>query len=253
MDNRPIGIFDSGIGGISVLKHAMQELPNENFIYIGDSANAPYGEKNEDEIARLSMACGDFLCAQGIKLLVMACNTATSASVLQLRDKYNIPVVSIEPAVKPALKGRGDVIVMATPATITQSRYKRLLAKVGGTDRVINVPCDGLSALIEHSDFSSSEIYSYIEAKLRPYSQRDVSEVVLGCTHYAFISDAVSDVAAEIFGSCNLHNGMYGMVAQMKRIIDEQDIKNTHGGEVVFHSTGGDEYVRQFKTLFESL
>ena len=121
---RPIGFFDSGVGGISVLKTAWRLMPYENYIYYGDNINAPYGEKTEEQIKALSLAAGGFLFAKGVKAIVMACNTATSAAVKIMREKYNIPVVSMEPAVKPALlaSGEGKVLVLATPATVTQAR-----------------------------------------------------------------------------------------------------------------------------------
>ena len=104
----PIGFFDSGVGGLSVMKHAMKVLPTENFIYYGDDANAPYGTRTEEEIKELSLACGEFLYQKGVKAIVMACNTATSIAVYKMREKYQIPVISIEPAVKPAYEGRKD-------------------------------------------------------------------------------------------------------------------------------------------------
>ena len=129
----PIGFFDSGIGGLSVLMCAMRELPREKFIYYGDNLHAPYGSKTEAEIKELSLECGKFLYEKGVKAIVMACNTATSASVKLMRDLYNMPVISIEPAVKPACEaqGNGKVLVMATHATIAQQRYRALLSRLG--------------------------------------------------------------------------------------------------------------------------
>ena len=128
-DCRPIGFFDSGMGGISVLKTAYQKMPNENYIYYGDSANAPYGNKTEAQIKKLSLDAGKALFDMGVKAIVMACNTATSAAVILMREKYNIPVISMEPAVRPALaaSAKGKVLVLATPATVSQSRYLGLL------------------------------------------------------------------------------------------------------------------------------
>ncbi len=247
-----VGIFDSGIGGLSVLKHAMQELPHENFIFYGDNANAPYGDKCEHEIAELSVACGDFLCQKGVKTLVMACNTATSASVRLLRDKYNIPVVSIEPAVKPALLGEGNVVVLATPATISQSRYNALLERTGGRERVINVPCQGLSLLIEKGDFNSPEIYRYIEKKLRPYANLHVGGVVLGCTHYSFIHGVVGEISKNLFGECKIHNGIYGTVRQLKRILKDNDLLNDSGGHTELYTSGTEKHLELFNLILNT-
>ena len=112
-NEQPIGVYDSGVGGLSVLCEARKRLPHENFIYYGDSENAPYGTKTEDEIKELSLACGEFLFRKGVKMIVIACNTATSIVVQTMRERYNIPIISIEPAVKPALEGsrNGKIIV----------------------------------------------------------------------------------------------------------------------------------------------
>ncbi len=253
MQQLPIGIFDSGIGGISVLNHAMQEMPTENFIFYGDSANAPYGEKSENEIASLSIACGDFLCQKGVKMLVMACNTATSASVWQLRDKYNIPIVSIEPAVKPALKNDGKVLVLATPATISQNRYNLLLDKIGQRERVINVPCEGLAKLIEEGDFTSFEIYDYIEKKLTPHANYGVTSVVLGCTHYSYISDVIESIGTRVFNKCEIHNGMYGMIRQVKRLLKQYDLENRNGGNIELFSSGSESNIKRYFDILEKL
>ena len=171
----PIGFFDSGVGGIALLKEAALVMPNEDFIYYGDSLNVPYGNKTEHEIKSLSLSCGEYLFNKGVKAIVMACNTATSISVQMMREQYQIPVISIEPAVKPAVKaaGDGDVIVMATPATISQERYNLLIGRIGSKEKIINISLSRLAQMIETLDLEGVEIAEYLRAKFLPYKGQE--------------------------------------------------------------------------------
>ncbi|MBR4079090.1 MAG: glutamate racemase [Christensenellaceae bacterium] len=237
----PIGFFDSGVGGLSVMKHAMKVLPTENFIYYGDDANAPYGTRTEEEIKELSLACGEFLYQKGVKAIVMACNTATSIAVYKMREKYQIPVISIEPAVKPAYEGRenGRILVMATPATIQQSRFKELKKRVGCEAFVIDMPCKGLVELIETGDFDDPRIEGYIREKFEPLKGEVIDGIVMGCTHYSFISDKISKVAKDYFsGKCEIYDGMYGMVNHLKNVLEKEGLANNSGcGETALYSS----------------
>jgi glutamate racemase len=135
MSDKPVGVFDSGLGGASVLREALIRLPSENYIYYGDNQNAPYGEKSETEITRLAFGCADFLIGKGVKAMLVACNTATSAAIRAIREKLDIPVVSMEPAIKPACAepGSGKILMMATPATTRLARYQALRAPNAGS------------------------------------------------------------------------------------------------------------------------
>lgn len=228
--NLPIGFFDSGVGGISVLKEAISLMPYENYIYYGDSGNLPYGNKNESEIKALSLTCGEFLYNRGVKAIVMACNTATSIAVQIMRDKYKIPVISIEPAVKPAIEAIKDgfVIVMATPATIHQERYNLLLARIGHRERIINIPCERLAQMIEKQDLDSPAIKDYVQEKLKPYKNRQIDGIVMGCTHYSFISGLIQDTSKELFsGDCEIFDGKLGMARQLRKVLETRGILNT--------------------------
>lgn len=237
----PIGFFDSGIGGLSVLKHALTKLPKENYIYFGDDANAPYGTRSEEEIRDLTLACGEILYGKGVKAIVMACNTATSIAVREMRERYQIPVISIEPAVKPAFAGRknGRIIVMATPATILQSRFKELKKRVGCEEYVIDMPCDGLVELLEGGDFAAPEVRSYIDRKLAPLKGEEIDGIVMGCTHYSFVSGQIRESALSYFsGECKIYDGMYGMVSHLERVLAQEDLLNDSGsGEVELYSS----------------
>lgn len=186
----PIGFFDSGLGGISVLKEAVRLMPGERFIYYGDSKNAPYGVKKTEEIKALTYAAVEKLLDMGIKGLAVACNTATSAAVRQLRLDYpNLPIVGIEPAVKPAVEActGGRILVMATPMTIKQEKFHILLSKYEQQAEIIPVPCAGLMEFVENGDLESEFLDSYYRGNIAPYITEDTETIVLGCTHYSFL------------------------------------------------------------------
>ncbi|MGI5849582.1 MAG: glutamate racemase [Christensenellales bacterium] len=255
---KPIGFFDSGVGGISVLKTAFQLMPCENYIYYGDNINAPYGEKTEGEIKALSLAAGRFLYEKGVKAIVMACNTATSAAVMMMREEFNIPVISMEPAVKPALSEirNGKILVLATPATIAQERYLTLLKRLDATDKVINIGCEGLADLIEEGQIDSKTIFSYLTEKLSGLSGIQIDSVVIGCTHYSFIENEIKDFLLHTYHiDCKIFDGRHGTVRQLSRVLDKNDIrccKNTLSGSIEYFSSGNDHHIEIFKTLFNN-
>lgn len=168
---RPIGVFDSGLGGISVLRACVRLLPQENFLFFGDSANAPYGEKSLDQVRALTLSAVDRLLAQGVKGIVVACNTATSAAIGLLRQLHpGLPIIGIEPAVKPAAlaAGSSSVIVMATPLTIREDKYQKLAAAFCGHANVISLPCKGLAEMVEQGIFDGPVLDAYLQDLLLP-------------------------------------------------------------------------------------
>jgi glutamate racemase len=198
LQSRPIGVFDSGVGGLSVLRALHAELPHEQFVYVADSAHAPYGERDDTHILDRSHAIADHLIAQhNIKALVMACNTATASAISRLRGAYpDLPIVGIEPAVKPAAAqtATGTVTVMATRGTLQSEKFGQLLDRLQGQARFRLQACDGLADAIERNHAASIEglCETYLQA-LGPFGsepgQADV--LVLGCTHYAFAADVL--------------------------------------------------------------
>lgn len=206
---RPIGFFDSGVGGISVLKEAVKLMPEESYIYYGDSVNAPYGTKDIDVIKELTFKGIGFLYNKGVKAIVVACNTATSAAIKDLREKYkDIPVIGIEPAVKPAVKFNkgGQILIMATPATLSQSKYFNLIKEYKVEDKILSLPCEGLAEIIEDGNVSGDIVKNYLKTKLKGIDTESVETVVLGCTHYPFIKEEISNIFGPetpvIDGSC---------------------------------------------------
>lgn len=236
-NNLPIGIFDSGVGGVSVLKELVSLMPGENYIYLGDSKNAPYGTKSREEILENSLACAQFLTDRGVKALMVACNTATSVCISELRKIYpNMPVVGVEPAIKPALEDKNNsvIVVMATPLTLKEAKFKNLLEKYRTDDaQIIPLPCPGLMEIVEKGLSDRKEAYTYLEDLFS--SVRKPQGVVLGCTHYPFVKKAIK----KVLGDVSIYDGGVGAAKQLKRLLTEQDLisDRTEGGEVEFVNT----------------
>lgn len=252
---RPIGFFDSGLGGISVLKTAYNIMPNENYIYYSDQINAPYGEKTEEEIKELSLAAAKVLFDKGVKAIVLACNTATSASVKLMRERFNIPVISMEPAVKPALGVGGQVLVLATPATVSQSRYNRLLDRLSAGDKVINIGCSGLVELIEGGQTDYINIEKYLSGKLAQLNGVKIEAVVLGCTHYSFVEKQISRYLRENYcENCCVFDGRFGTARQLKRVLGNRNMlcDSKKEGSIEFLTSGNDNLIEEYKLLFET-
>lgn len=223
--NGPIAVIDSGVGGVSVLLELTLQMPNENFIFFGDSANAPYGEKSAEEVRRLTFDLVERLLGMGAKALVVACNTATAAAVRRLRETYpHVPIVGIEPAIKPAVlygeqvlgktDGSSTVLVMATPTTLEQEKFERLVGEYEGRAQIIPLPCHELARLIEKGDLDSPELADYTRDLLAPH--RGVDSAVLGCTHYPFVRSLIEKNLPDTA----LFDGAEGTAKEAKRRIE---------------------------------
>jgi glutamate racemase len=190
-------VFDSGVGGLSVLIEIRRELPHEDLLYVADSGHAPYGDKPADEIQERAHAIVDFLVGRGAKAIVVACNTATGVSVDALRERWSIPIVGIEPAIKPgvATTKSGVVGVLATSQTIASTRFSRLVGTFGTGVDVIAQPCPGLVERIEEGDFSGVATRHLIESYVRPLVEKGADTIVLGCTHYPFVTTVIAETA----------------------------------------------------------
>ncbi len=252
---KPIGFFDSGVGGISVLKTACLLLPQENCIYYGDNLNAPYGNKTEDEIKRLTFDACSFLYGKGVKAIVVACNTATSAAVIMMREAYNIPVISMEPAVKPAMEGRnaGKVLVLATPATVSQARYLGLIERLGAHGEVLSVGCGGLVELIEEGRTDEASIYAYLTEQLAFLDGQSIGAVVLGCTHYSFVEAHIKSYIDKITRTdCPVFDGRHGTARQLERVLSDGRMlcANQQQGQIQYFSSKPDYDISAFKNLY---
>lgn len=215
-----IGVFDSGVGGISVLLEAIQSLPSEDFIYYGDNGNAPYGTKTEERIRELTNISVDFLLKKGIKALVVACNTATSAAIISLRERLQIPVIGMEPAVKPAITkyGAEKVFVLATPATLKLQKFNDLVTSLSEEAEILSVPCPGLVELIEKGIISGSDIHSYMEHLFYDRMPKSGDVVVLGCTHYVFLKPFLQGYFPE---GVEVIDGNKGTINQLIKKLEE--------------------------------
>ena len=234
-----IGILDSGVGGISVLQKAVELLPNENFIYFGDNANAPYGPRPLEEICDLSARAIDRLLRQDVKALVLACNTMTSAYGAAIRSRVSIPVIGMEPAVKPASLARtgGVVLALATKATLSLEKFTRLMELYG--DGVIPVVGSGLVELVEAGKAESSEARTALAALFAPYMDRQVDGIVLGCTHYPFLRRQIE----HFFPDAQIFDGREGTVRQLRNRLEECGLltKRATPGEVRLETSGNEE------------
>lgn len=246
-----IGFFDSGVGGISVLHEARRLLPNENFYYYGDNANAPYGPRSLEDIRRLCANVTDALFEKGIKALVIACNTATSAYADILRSqRTDIPIIGMEPALKPAhfAKHGGNVIVLATNATLHLDKFNRLMGRYG--DDVISVVGEGLVELVESGMADSVQTEETLEKLLSPYKSRQIDAVVLGCTHYPFLRAPIQ----RIFPDAEIFDGRTGTAMRLKSLLEQNNIlSDDTPGTIEYFSSGGDAYVSLMKRLMDAL
>ena len=250
--NAPIGVFDSGVGGISVLQHLVRQMPSERFLYFGDSANAPYGTRPTQEIRDLTFRAAQHLLDRGCKALVLACNTATSAAAKELRLALpDTIIIGIEPALKPAATQfpGGTVGVMATPATLRDgSKFTRLLAKYEDACTVIKIPAPGLVELVEHGKAESPETEALLRQLLEPWNGK-LDGLVLGCTHYPFAAPVISRIMPETV----LFDGGEGTARHTRRRLAEAGLLRDEGtGEVIFeNSCGSQEMLELCKRLLQ--
>ena len=198
--NRPIGVYDSGIGGLTVLKALQQRLPDENYLYFADSGFVPYGEKSMQEIAERAMHVADLLVeSHQVKALVVACNTATAAAIKQIRDEFSIPIIGMEPGIKPAVAATesGVIGVLATPATLNSTKYTNLKDSHGHVARVLEQPCPGLAARIEAGYTEDADTEAMLEGFLRPLLEQNADTIVLGCTHYPLVRPLIEQIVGK--------------------------------------------------------
>lgn len=223
---QPVGVFDSGVGGISVLQELIRVMPNEDYIYLGDSKNAPYGTKPLETVRRLTFENVKLLLDQGAKGLVVACNTATSAAVRLMRGMYpDLPIVGIEPALKPAAlqKEHPKVLVMATPMTVQQEKFRQLMARYEEKAQVYSLACPGLMEFIEAGDLESERLHDFLQELLEPYLKKGLDSIVLGCTHYPFAKKMIRSIAGD---AVSIFDGGEGTAREMRRRLSAADLLN---------------------------
>ena len=237
MNNNPIGIFDSGIGGLTVLKKIIQVLPNEKYIYYADIDNVPYGTKPKEDVKKYIKDAIDFFISKNVKAIVIACNTATSIAVKELRETYTIPIVGIEPAAKPAVENRREkrVLIMATPTTIREEKLKYLLRRLEAEEYVDLVPMPKLVEFAENGDFTSKEVEQYIVYQLKNHNLEEYSELVLGCTHFPFFKEILSKIFPK---DTQIIDGSLGVANRLKDILQKEEILGNNQLEIEYYYSG---------------
>lgn len=195
----PIGVFDSGVGGISVLQHIHALLPYEQLLYVADSRHAPYGSKTPEEIQSRCFEIADFLIAKGVKAIVVACNTATAAAISSMREKYQLPIFGMEPAVKPAAAAskNGVIGVLATVGTLKSAQFAGLLESYGRNVKVVTQGCIGLVECIERGELNTQGTRQLLEQYCQPLLREGADTIVLGCTHYPFVKPLIQQIVGE--------------------------------------------------------
>lgn len=240
-----IGIFDSGIGGTTVLKQCIKENPNFEYIYYSDSKNNPYGEKTPEEIIYISDDIVSKLIKKGCNIIIIACNTASAVASTYLREKYpNIHIIAIEPAIKQAYINTKDneyCLIMATPQTVKSDKFKKLYNTYHKHNFYI-LPCEGLANLIELRD--SKKIKEYLLTHLSQYKNK-VTSVVLGCTHYSLIKEQIK----ETLGDITFYDGAEGVSHQLKKLIQNNNIEESNPKITWIDSSNQEEKINNLKKI----
>ena len=267
MENKKIGIFDSGIGGLTVLKEAIRILPNEDFIYYCDQAHMPYGSKDPVDLKIYINEAVLDLIYKGAESIVLACNTATSLFIENLRAKYPIPIIGMEPALKPAIEARGDgqVLVLATPLTLEQNKFwnlkERLVEDEEDDKSLIIFPAAKLARMIEENIIKNNgrlenpiEIEEYLKSNFSKIDLSKISVVVLGCTHYIFIKDLLKKIFGE---NIKIIDGNLGTARHLKEILEKKNMLNDkkEKGTVTFFSSDpkATDIDKLFNNILENL
>ena len=238
-----IAVFDSGVGGLSVLRHLIARMPNERYLYYGDSANAPYGTKTKEEVRSLTFAAAEMLIRQGIKALVIACNTATSAAISDLRKAYpQLIIIGIEPALKLAADKfpGGKLGVMATPMTLREEKFALLMERFAENSEIYKIPAPGLVELIESGKADSVETEALLRQLFTAYPSLDA--LVLGCTHYPFASRAITRVLGS---KVALLDGGEGTARETQRRLERAGLLHEGPGQIKLHNSANSQAMEQ--------
>ena len=251
--NNPIGLFDSGIGGTSIWKEVHGLLPNENTIYLADSKNAPYGLKSKDEIIQLSCKNTELLLEENCKIIVVACNTATTNAIKEMRAKYDVPFIGIEPAIKPAaIQSKTQTIgILATKGTLSSALFHENVAKHSDVT-IIEQIGHGLVQLIENGDLDPPEMKELLESYLLPMVEKNIDYLVLGCSHYPYLIPQIKKI---IPSSIKIIDSGEAVAKQTKKILEELQLINPSKGNFtqVFYTNSNPEVLKKIVKPLESV
>ncbi len=236
-DNRPIGVFDSGVGGLSVWREIVRQLPGESTIYVADSAHCPYGPRPAAEIEQFSIEISRFLLAQGAKMIVVACNTASAAALNQLRAMFDVPFVGMEPAVKPAAQATrtGHIGVLATEGTFHGELFNRTTETHARDVTVHRRVAHGLVSLVETGNFSGAEAETLLKQHLLPLLAENVDQLVLGCTHYPFLLSLMRRIVG---AQMEIIDPADAVAKQVQRVLDNRATRATGNARHQIFSSG---------------
>lgn len=240
-DDRPVGVFDSGVGGISILREIRRQLPLEDVVYFADTANCPYGSKTKDELRALTSSIARFLLDRGAKLIVVACNTASVAALSALRATFPVPFVGVVPAVKPAalMSRRHSVAVLATPATFQGEMFADLVETFAADVHVVRQVCPGLVEMVERGETDGPAVEGMLAEYLRPAMAASVDAVVLGCTHYPFLRPVVERIVGP---EVHVVDSGDAVARQVGRVLDAHGLRSRRAsrGRVTFYTSSPD-------------
>jgi glutamate racemase len=241
MDNqKPIGVFDSGVGGLSILRVIREQMPEESVVYFGDQGHVPYGPRPLQQVRDFSEGITHFLLEKGSKLIIVACNAASAAALTYLRENFsNISFVGMEPAVKPAAEHTetGIVGVLATPATFQGALYASVVERFGSGVKLLQSTCPGLVQQIELGDLEGPETCKILESALRPMLKQNIDTIVLGCTHYPFVIPLIKKIVGD---NVRVIDPAPAVVRQSERLLQGEGLKFTSGGrgDIQFYTSG---------------
>lgn len=253
-----IGFFDSGVGGVTVLYDTLKMLPHEDYIYYADTLNVPYGPKPKEEVKKYIFDAIEFIAQQPVKAIVIACNTATSVAIEELRSKYSIPIIGMEPAVKPAVEKNTDanrrVLVTATALTLKEEKLQNLIAKIDNEGIVDLLPLPGLVQFSERLEFSEQAVLPYLEEQLLKYDLSKYETIVLGCTHFSFYKDMFRKLLPSY---TRIIDGNMGTINNLKRTLEKMNALNEGNSHITFYNSGlkieDREKLNRYSELFERL
>jgi glutamate racemase len=247
----PVGVFDSGIGGVSVLTAVRVELPSLDLIYAGDNFHLPYGEKSMEEIMAYSRGVVEFLKSKGCRLIVIACNTASAAALKKLREEYSdLVFIGMEPAVKPAAEQTqtGVVGVMATTATFQGELFASVVERFASNVKVIQQPCPGLVQQIEAGELESPETMRMLRGWLEPMKEQNIDRIVLGCTHYPFVRSAIHSILGD---GVTIIDPAPAIAKQVRRMLEARnEISEAGSGTIRWYTSGN---AQQFAHTLQQL
>lgn len=249
--NAPIGVMDSGVGGLSVLKHLTRQLPHEHFLYFADSAYAPYGNQSATAIQARCFNITDTLISQGAKAIVVACNTATAAAISAMRQHYTLPIIGMEPAVKPAAAAskNGIIGVLATSGTLQSAQFAALLEHYGQNVQVVTQACVGLVECIEQGQLDAPQTRALLKQYCQPLMAAGADTIVLGCTHYPFVRQYIQEIVGP---NVTLIDTGAAVAKRLQQVLAQRQMLNaaTEAGDYVFLTSGTEETQRVMQQLW---